>query len=128
MILKLLSFLAIILATWFILDQYYYSPKNQIKRLWNKVHKLSELINKLGSDYIPDYISDSPKDKINKIGKVINSLLDYHFDSEEDKEYIEENRYTDDSIKREEFIIKKANKFLIQEEDWEKIGKFLSKN
>ena len=66
MILKLLSFLAIILVTWFILDRYYYSPKNQIKRLWDKVHKLSELINKLDSDYIPDCINDSPKDKRNK--------------------------------------------------------------
>ena len=62
--------------TWFILDDYYYSPKAQIKRLWKRVYKISSLMNN------SSYSIDTFEREKNKTGKLINSLLDYNFNSE----------------------------------------------
>jgi len=123
MTLKILSFLIVILVTWFILDRNCYSPRAQIKMLWKEVHKLSELIYGTRSGYVPDCI----KEKRTKLGKFINSLLDYYFDSEEDREYREENRYSDAVIEYEENIKRQVNRLLIQDEDWKRIEKLLNK-
>lgn len=56
--------------------------------------------------------------------------MDYHFDvdNDGDKEYIESNRYSDDYIEHEKFILKKVGALFVQDEDWEKIEKFLNKD
>ncbi len=118
------------LMTWLILDNYYYSPKAQIKRLWKRVHKFSEFISVLEESNLPSYTSDSTKAEKRKLGRLINSLLDCHFDKEkeEDVNYIKDYKYVDDFIKNEEFILEKVKKIYIQEEDWDKIDKLLKNN
>ena len=85
------------LITWFILEENYYTPKAQIKRLWKRIHRITASLPKSYFDTdssIPSYVYSPWLEKRNQIGKVINSLLDYYFDKEEDKEYIKNNRYT----------------------------------
>ncbi len=36
-----------------------YSPKAQIKRLWKRIHKLSELDGKLSRDTYPTFVSEN---------------------------------------------------------------------
>jgi len=121
----ILIIIFIVIPTWYILNESFYSPKERIKRLRKKVHKYSDVINKLHTDVYS--IGEPYKIQRNKVGKVINSLLDYHFDQEEDKQYIEENRYTDEYTKHEDFIKKKIQSLLIQDEDWVKIENILNK-
>ena len=83
------------LMTWFVLDQNYYSPKAQIKRLWKRVHKLTGLKVKFEGDSVAEYLCNGSYEKeISKEKKKINFLLDYYFDPEEDKEYIKNNKCT----------------------------------
>jgi hypothetical protein len=55
---------------------------------------MSLIIGKINNDSaLPDYQADPYKSICNKAGAVINSLLDYYFDPEEDAEFIKEHTY-----------------------------------
>lgn len=76
---------------------FFYSPKNHIKELWEEIYDFMFKIREweIKTHDIP-YFSDSfgLQSKIEKRKKLINALIDYYFDPEEDedKEYIQENR------------------------------------
>lgn len=95
----IIIFLGIVFLTWWFFYNFFYSPRALIKRLWKKELKLAselgkmrkgvempEVIEGINSVYLPH---------MEKNGKMINALLDYYFDPEEDEEYIQENRYND---------------------------------
>lgn len=80
-----------------IADSILFSPKAQIKELWKQIFKLSYKIGELRKknpefDPLSEWLYT---EESNKHGKMINALLEYHFDPENDKEYIEENRYSE---------------------------------
>ena len=82
------------LTTWVFLYEYLYSPKARIRRLWNEIFVISHETGKHSSeDSVADsLIKESFEKAIQKKEKMINSLLDYYFDPEEDRGYIEENK------------------------------------
>lgn len=88
----------IILATAFITSlfiyEFFYSPKARVRRLWKEVFTISHEIGKYNSkDSVEDSSVKEPYEKtMRKKEKMINALLDYYFDPEEDREYIKENR------------------------------------
>ncbi len=104
---------------------FFYSPKARVKRLWGKIYRLSSIFK--NPEVLPAYVTYPTELAKNKIGKEINSLLDNEFDPEEDKEYIETNKYTDPYIEHDEYVKKQVGRLLIQREDWEKIEKLLNK-
>ena len=74
-----------------ILEHYFYSPNAQIKRLRKEILELTSKIIWLKKE--PPNISDvtTPiiyeyEKKIQKKKKLINELIDYYFDSEEDQD------------------------------------------
>ncbi|MEK7652274.1 MAG: hypothetical protein AAB351_03720 [Patescibacteria group bacterium] len=73
----------------------FYSPKAHINSLWKEIFKLSFKIGSLKGVWYP-YGDTLRKDRYEiereKKRKIINALLDYYFDDEKDKEYIEENK------------------------------------
>ena len=85
---------AIAFLTWLLIHEVFYSPKAQIKRLWKEVFVLTHRMSKYNSDdSFVDSIAKDPYEKvIHKKKQMINALLNYHFDPEEDQEYIKENR------------------------------------
>jgi len=70
---------------------FWYSPKARIKNLWKIIHRYSPLLRPdlmLGESAYPELAQ-----KIREHGEMINLLLKYNFDPEEDKEYIEQNKW-----------------------------------
>lgn len=86
---------------WMFFENYFYSPKFRIKKLWNEIFKISEEIGKLKKfEDSAGYhgLGIEELEKISNIrGNLINTLLDYHFPNSEEDEEIEEykkqNRY-----------------------------------
>ena len=68
-----------------------YSPKAQIKKSWKNIQLIRSLTPR--SEHIPEIIYSEPDKRIADIGKHINYLLEYYFDPEEDREYIEQNKW-----------------------------------
>ncbi|KKS91487.1 MAG: hypothetical protein UV65_C0005G0019 [Parcubacteria group bacterium GW2011_GWF2_43_11] len=90
----LISTSAIISATWLLTYVYFYSPKARIERLWKEIFRITfrkKEQEKISRDICNPLVEEYEK-MIRKRYKMINSLLDYYFDPEEDQEYIEENR------------------------------------
>ena len=85
---------AIAFLTWLLIHEVFYSPKAQIKRLWKEVFVLTHKMSKYNSSnsFVDSIVKDPYEKVIHKKKQMINALLDYHFDLEEDQEYIEENR------------------------------------
>jgi len=85
--------LLISLATWSIVYEFFYSPKAQIKKLWGEIFNISFKIaeqKKLNYDSNP--LVNIYENVINKKKAMINALLDYYFNTEEDEEYVKENK------------------------------------
>ena len=82
-----------ITLTWWLLHEYIYSPKAQIKRLWKEIFEISETIAafKKHEDVAPMDLSEF-ESQVKKRENVISALLSHHFDQEGDQEYIEGNR------------------------------------
>lgn len=73
----------------------WFSPKAMIEKLWKEVFKFSHEIGKLKklNEEVGWRINIGAWQKqIDKREKLINALLEYYFDPEEDEEYISENR------------------------------------
>lgn len=89
----ILVIFATAVITWFVTNELFYSPKAQIKRLWKEVFALTkELAKYNGKDSVADSVVREPYEKaIRKKKEMIRVLLDYHFDPEEDQEYIQKN-------------------------------------
>ena len=83
-----------VLATWWYLYSFYFSPRACVKRLWKEVFKLTydlaEIRKKLQTDMHQFNISYGKA--IYKRKVLINAILDNYFDSEEDAEFIREHR------------------------------------
>lgn len=77
--------------------EFLYSPKAQIKRLWKEIYKISFQIGKSKKIFENDYdpFAAECKKIIDKKEKMINALLEYYFDPENDTEYIQENKPSD---------------------------------
>lgn len=75
---------------------FYYSPKAVIKRLLRQMYKIPIKFAraKRETNDTEDFYYNSCKKALNIRYKVINDLLNinYYFDQEKDKEYIQENR------------------------------------
>lgn len=106
---ELIFILLLICIGWWAGYIFWYSPKAQIKRLWKQIHQITFALEKDKKEH-PDiiwgicrlvrvgwwifsYIAD--ESVIEKKGKMINALLDYYFNQEEDAEFIEQNKYKD---------------------------------
>lgn len=73
----------------------YFSPKARIQRLWKEVFKLTyELaeIRKKADGMTLYHFNVSYGKAIRKRYSLINGILDYYFDPEEDESYIKEHR------------------------------------
>lgn len=61
------------------------------------MHKLSRKLGKMSKETpeVVPLLGSAYRNEIEKTGKMINALLEYHFDpkDEKDSEYIKENRY-----------------------------------
>lgn len=82
-----------IFITWSYAYIFFYSPKAQIKRLWEEIFEYSFKINeqnKLGYDFNP--LITIYEGIIMKKEKMIHALLDYYFNHEEYNEYVRDNR------------------------------------
>ena len=85
--------------TWWLLYEYLYSPKAQIKKYWKEIFEITATIVKIknagkdaeGNEVHPIDLSGFEQ-QVKKRKRIIKALLEHHFDSEEDQEYIEENR------------------------------------
>lgn len=91
------------IATWFLLDEFVYGHKTQIKKLWEEIlqyvdmaGKINETAEKVGAKTILAGASNSLKTKQDRAGKLINALLDYYYadtENEDEQEYVKNNRY-----------------------------------
>lgn len=90
----ILTILSTILVTWILIREYFYSPKARVKRLWKEIYIISYKINKWRTtDSVLNSLTLEPyENAIRRKKKMVNALLDYYFDPEEDREYLEENR------------------------------------
>lgn len=81
-------------ASWYAVYSNLYSPEARIKKLWNEIFEMTNIINGYErEDNVATFIITDPyKNQIVKKKKMINALLDYYFDSKEDEEYIVGNR------------------------------------
>jgi len=103
MYIDIFGFLIIAGLVWWLTYHFFYSPKARINRLWEEVFKISY---KIGEQKRKQEYSNfvrvgwgpfsmvADESVIEKKEKMINALLDYYFNpnNEEDKEYIEQNR------------------------------------
>lgn len=83
-----------VLITWMFVHEFFYSPKAHIRRLWKEIFVIEHEISKYNSnDSVVDSLIKDPYEKaLHRKERMINALLDYHFDPEEDQEFIEYNR------------------------------------
>lgn len=91
---ELIYAIMLICLGWWVCYNFWYSPKAQIKRILKQMYKLPIKFSRMKRKY------DQPEIKINSAcieqlksrNKFINALLDYYFEPEEEKEYIQEKR------------------------------------
>lgn len=87
--------------TWLFFEEYFYSPKACIKRLWREVLEISRMTGEMRKLEDTSGFHGLGIEKLEKLsnvrGNLINALLDYHFpNTEEDQEveqYVKEHRY-----------------------------------
>ena len=85
---NLIQIIVIFLLSWFILDNFYYSPKEQIKRLSKKMF-MNRGINHLEMrEFGNSQLEESDK----KTQKLINLLIEKYLDEEKDCEFIKKYR------------------------------------
>ena len=85
-----------ILITWWSIYELFYSPRARIKKLWEEVFSIASKIHDINKKY-PEgslFVIRAYEKEREKRDTMINTLLDYYFDPEEDREYVEENRAT----------------------------------
>ncbi len=88
-------------VTWIVLYYTLYSPKAQIRRLWKEIFEYARVIGKYNNMKAGTSIAMEPairdlNTKSDKVGKVINVLLDYHYadtEDEQDKIFARDSRY-----------------------------------
>lgn len=77
---------------------FYYSPRAEIKRLLRQMYKIPIKCAKarISSKDNENFYYNTAKTALTKRNKIINDLLsvDYYFDPEKDKKYIEEKKST----------------------------------
>ena len=82
------------IVTWVVVYCYYFAPRARVKRLWDEAFKLAyelgEVRKKIPSEARPFEVSYNKA--ITKRHALINAILDYYFDPDEDGEYINQNR------------------------------------
>ena len=82
------------LVSWWLTYEVFYSPKARVRSLWAEIFKLAYKVAEQKKQFtdIPDPLADAYEKIINKKKLMINALLEYYFDPEENQEYIEENK------------------------------------
>lgn len=89
-----LVILVIVFGTWFMTYNLFYSPTSQIRRLSNQMFnipiRLARVKKKKGDK--DDYFYDICKKALELRYQAILALLNLYFDSEQDKEYIQEKQ------------------------------------
>jgi hypothetical protein len=90
----ILTIFGTVIITWLIVRELFYSPRARVKKLWKGISRLSREVGEQNKRFpdVPNPMVDVYEKIIYKKKRMINALLDYHFDPEEDQEYIEENR------------------------------------
>jgi len=76
---------------------FFYSPKKHIEHLWKEIYKYSSYIGDFkkreNEDHTIDPIILEPfKKEISRREKLINEVMDFYLDPEDDGDYIEEYR------------------------------------
>ena len=91
---EIIKIVVIVVVIGLISEYYFSSPKAQVKRLWKEILEISFKMGKLKKEFpsIPSSIIYEYEKVIHKKEKMINALLDYYFDPEDDQDYIEDNR------------------------------------
>ena len=81
------------IITFLVMNGYLYTPKNQVKRLWKRILSLTKKLRDLTESYPKDreYFADIYNEEINRAKKLIKAILDYYFDPEGDREFIEKH-------------------------------------
>ncbi|OGL65540.1 hypothetical protein A3B21_01590 [Candidatus Uhrbacteria bacterium RIFCSPLOWO2_01_FULL_47_24] len=88
--------IAILLFIWLIIYEVFYSPKGRIRQLRRAIYRIPIKIARLKRK-MPDeakHFDEMCEKALNARYKMINALLDFHFDPDEDREYIKEIRLT----------------------------------
>lgn len=89
-------------VTWGLLYELFYGPKARVKRLWNEMFKYAYEIGKYKKESkdanhgVYDQFVSILESKSNKTGKLINAILEYEYqdeNNEEEKEYVADNKY-----------------------------------
>lgn len=82
------------LCLWWIIYNILYSPKARIRILQREIYRLPIKTARLKRSRpdLADHLIKNCKNRISMKHKMTNVLLDYYFDTEEDKEYIEKIR------------------------------------
>lgn len=88
----LLIILGTTFITFVILYEFLFSPQARIRILWKEIFKIDTKIGEMKNNGGYNPMIGLCEDIILKKKKMINALLDYYFNPEEDEEYIKENR------------------------------------
>jgi hypothetical protein len=93
---SLINFLEVIIFICICLVIYniFYSPKARIRIIWRQIYRIPIKMAR-AKRQMPDearHFDEMSKQALDIRYRVINALLEYHFDPEEDKEYIQENK------------------------------------
>ncbi|MAQ59115.1 hypothetical protein CL638_00140 [bacterium] len=84
----------IIGGTAFQIEHYFRSPKYMIARLWAEVLDDTILLKKLDNGVYSGGLTSTLKERNEIRGRLINSLLTYHYsEDEEQEEYVSDNQY-----------------------------------
>lgn len=91
---KLWIILCTALVTWWLAYHYLYSPKAQIKKLWDEVFKLTYDFRQIreASTEAGWAASEGFNHQINKRKALIKAILEHSFDPEKDADYIHEHK------------------------------------
>ncbi|MFA5084170.1 MAG: hypothetical protein WC475_02200 [Candidatus Paceibacterota bacterium] len=85
--------LIIFLLIWLVIYKILYSPEARIRIIWRQIYRIPIKIARVKKDF-PDkanYFDEGCEKALSIRYKMIIALLSYHFDPEEDKEYISKN-------------------------------------
>ncbi len=85
--------IVIFLLIWLVIYELLYSPKARIRIIWRQIYRIPIKIAraKRAMPDKADYFDKICEKSLSLRYKMINALLDYHFDPEEDEEYIQKN-------------------------------------
>lgn len=75
----------------------FYSPKSHIKRLWKDIEWCAYEIAQMPKGEGRDMVAEAFKPRMDRARKLINSVLDYYYQEQNDEEtmrFVQENRYT----------------------------------